>query len=344
MAEDKQVLLDEMLREAMDAEEERLDDINSPLYAAPPSEPATKPTKSDKENHTQWALGGNGRYMPVGTTAPKLPAGIYETFAIPGMWGLEELKVSSDGIYQLPDMATQKVLAEVRKFWDSEAKYKKHKLLHKRGIILHGEPGSGKTVCVKMLMNELVKQGGVVIIATNIQLVTMCLKSVRRIEPDRKLIVVFEDIDEIISYNGEAGVLSLLDGENNIANVLNLATTNFPDKLGARIINRPSRFDNKVYVGMPSAESRKFYLEQATAGTIEDGVLIQWVRDTDGMSVAHLRELVASVYCLEQPYTEVLERLKKMAIPMKSEDGFARKKPGFAGNPGVYSPSTGVAW
>jgi hypothetical protein len=285
--------------------------------------------KSDKENHSQWALGGNGRFMPVGATVSNLPSGIYEPFATPGMWGLERLNIASDGIYTLPDMATQTVLEEVSRFWASEAKYREHKLLYKRGIILWGPPGGGKTVTVKLLMNELVSRDGVVIVAQQIPLTIMCMKAIRRIEPKRNLIVVLEDIDEIINYNGEASVLSMLDGENNVDNILHLATTNYPERLGARIINRPSRFDRRVMVGMPGPEARKVYLEKTTGGTLGEETLTKWVTDTEEMSIAHLRELVAAVYCLGQPYDDVLERLKAMAEQVKGVDEFKRKGMGF---------------
>lgn len=285
--------------------------------------------KQDKENHTQWALGGNGRYIPVGSTVLKLPAGIYEPFATPGSWGLEKLSIASDGIYILPDMATETVLAEVSKFWGSEQRYRDHNLLYKRGLILWGPPGGGKTVTVKLLMAELVKRDGIVIVAQNINLTVMCLKAVRRIEPTRNIIVVLEDIDEIINFNGESTVLSMLDGENNIDRVLNLATTNYPERLGARIINRPSRFDRRVMVGMPSPASREAYIIKATKNSLNPVELAKWVIDTKDMSIAHLRELVAAVYCLDQPYLDVIERLQKMAEQVKSEEEFKRGSVGF---------------
>lgn len=333
LSDDGETILQEILANNLDEFDERMRSA-SPLPAIPPkdqptgSEQATV-AQSDKETHSQWALGGNGRYMPVGATVTKVPAGVYETFAIPGMWGLEHLPIASDGIYLLPDMATDTVLKEVRKFWTSEEKYRAHQLLYKRGLLLWGPPGGGKTVAVKLLMNELIKQDGIVIMASNIQLTTMCLKAIRRIEPKRNLIVVFEDIDEIISYNGESGVLSMLDGENNVDNVLNLATTNYPEKLGARIINRPSRFDRTIKVGMPTEEARKAYLEKATNGGLSAQNLVQWSMDTDGLSIAHLRELIAAVYCLDQEYDDVLKRLKEMATPIKGDDGFKSKNMGF---------------
>ncbi len=332
MPADGEVLLQELLSTAFEAEEANMRKPN-PLPSGPP---ASEPEGEDKAKsplesatHTQWALGGNGKYVPVGATVERLPAGIYETFANPGSWGLEKSTIASDGIYLLPDMATETVLKEVKKFWSSEAQYRKHNLLYKRGLLLWGPPGSGKTIAIKLLMNDLVKQDGIVILAQSVPLLILCLKAIRRIEPKRNLIVVLEDIDEIINYNGESSVLSLLDGENNVDNILHLATTNYPERLGARIINRPSRFDRRVHVGMPSKEARKAYLEKATNGGLSSDQLETWVTDTHNMSIAHLRELVAASFCLDQPYKEVIERLKDMATQVKPTDEFTKARMGF---------------
>lgn len=320
-----------ILEELLSQEEEKFVAKVSTATQTPIEEDDSDTKKEDRENHSQWALGGNGRFMPVGATEAKLPSGIYEPFAVPGMWGLEKLNIASDGIYILPDMATETVLQEVQKFWASEEKYRKHNLLYKRGLLLWGPPGGGKTVAVKLLMQELVKRDGIVVIVKSVNLAITCLKALRRIEPKRNIIVVLEDIDEIINYNGEAAVLSMLDGENNIDNILHLATTNYPERLGARIINRPSRFDRRVFVDMPNEAARHAYLIKATGGGISPEQLDTWVKDTKEMSIAHLRELVAAVYCLDQPYDDVIDRLKKMATQIKSGDEFKRPSMGFKG-------------
>lgn len=307
----------EMLEAMLNSPEDDGGGDNDSLFIGPEPQPAGALTNNRAStmkvsNISQWAVAGNGRFLPIGSTINKLEAGVYTPFATPSGYGISHLPIHSDGIYTLPDMATDQVLKEVQTFWDNEHLYRRHNLLYKRGILLFGPPGSGKTITVKLLMKELIKRDGIVILCQAVNLTTQVLKVFRDIEPKRNIIVVLEDIDEIIRFNGESEVLSLLDGEHNLDNVLNLATTNYPGRLGARIINRPSRFDTRVFVGMPSADARRAYLSSATQNGLSQTDLDRWTTDTEGMSIAHMRELVAAVYCLNQSYDSVIERLSAM--------------------------------
>lgn len=278
-------------------------------------------------NSSQWSVNGDGLFFPTPSTIPSIPAGAYMVVVpMQGPPGLKAVPIDSDNVYELPESVLKEAVADVESFWANESRYRKYNLLYKRGILLYGPPGAGKTQTIKLLMKKLIAQDGIVILAGPPQATASLLKSVRAVEPTRKLILVFEDIDASIRYNGEQQILAMLDGEMSIDNVLNIATTNYIEALGARISNRPSRFDRRFFVGMPSEAARAEYLRKAASDMAEDTVQ-SWAKDTEGMSISHLRELIAAVHCLGQPYTEVLPRLKGMAIaPKDIDDGFAKPK------------------
>jgi hypothetical protein len=286
----------------------------------------------------QWQLGPNGTFRAAGATTASLPAGVYTGgYDAYGPY-VERRPVLCDDLIELPDHATGRVLAGMETFWASADRYRALGLLHKRGVLLWGPQGSGKTVTVQLLMSRLIARNGIVLLFGNPQATLAALPLVRRIEPTRPLILVMEDIDEMIGSYGEHEILSLLDGEKQIDNVVQIATTNHPERLGARILNRPSRFDERIFVGMPSAESRLTYLQNAverSGAPVGSAELLRWRDDTEGLSIAHLRELIAGVLCLDEPYESVLARLQSLNVKPGAIDGFGQTM-------GVASQWTGV--
>lgn len=291
--------------------------------------PSPTPASRTDVDFALWQVLPNGRYRPGARTQPTLPPAAYRIQRDDYGLFLTRTDILSDDIIELPEASHIRVLEGIRKFWASRARYAKHGLIYKRGILLWGPPGGGKTVTSQLLMNEIVtSHNGVVILVDNPTWAVETLRFLRAIELSRPLIVVLEDVDEIVREHSEHSLLAMLDGEHNTDNVVYLATTNYPERLGARIVNRPSRFDERIKIGMPSAAARMVYLRKACGDS--QAPLDKWVEDTEGLSIAHLRELVVAVACLEQDYDTVIERLRAMEIRPKEDEGFRRGKLGLA--------------
>lgn len=292
---------------------------NSAEMAAP-TPPSAQRTDVD---FALWQVLPNGKYRPGARTEPLLPAGAYRIGQDDFGPFVSRMNILSDDIVELPEASHRRVLEGIRKFWASKVRYQKHGLIYKRGVLLWGPPGGGKTVTAQLLMHEVAtSHNGIVLVVDNPELAVAILRILRSIEMNRPLVLLLEDVDEIISHHGEHALLAMLDGEHQTDNVVYVATTNYPERLGARIVNRPSRFDERIKIGMPSLEARLVYLRRACAGAtvpIDD-----WAADTEGFSIAHLRELVVAVLCLEQDYLIVLERLRAMEIQPKPLEGFRK--------------------
>ena len=309
--------------------------------AEPPSS-SERRDKREASDYRQWSVEANRCYRATGDTCAALPVGTYTIDR--DSWGLffQRVDVATDDLVTLPDTASEYVLRGMRKFWASRARYARHGLLHKRGVLLWGPPGSGKTVTVALLGRDVMAEGGVVVITGSPKAASDGLAILRRLEPDRPLVCVEEDIDELIARYGEHELLALLDGENQVGNVVHVATTNYPERLGARIINRPSRFDERIKIGMPSAGARALYIG-SVAPSLSFDEATRWVADTEGLSIAHLRELAVAVLCLDQPYADVLGRLRSMRVQLRGEGEDLRAAPaGFdAAGASVHAASNG---
>lgn len=311
---------------------DRYREIAGTLAGAAPSPSAVPQTDS----LVPIALGddrwgdGDGCYFNTPKTAPCIPAGVYKTMES-SRYGpmLMRFALDTDKLIVMPDDASRDIVAEVETFWSSEAAFRRYGFLHKRGFLLWGPPGSGKTSLLTILMQKLVVADGVVVFVEEPRLGAECLKILRRIEPRRRAIAVYEDIDALIHRYGESGYLALLDGEHQIDSIVNIATTNYPERLDKRFADRPSRFDTVKKIDMPSAEARRAYFMHA-APDLDEAELRQLVGISKGFSIAHLKEILIATKVLGQHLSDVIERMEVMRDGGHDSTKEGRGKVGFA--------------
>lgn len=291
-----------------------------------------QPMMPDTTGARRWAA-NRDVFWGASETYDALPAGLYRC-QITEHTGpvLIKQNTETDHLLELPDDASTSIVREFGKFWELGEQFRSRGFLHKRGFLLWGPPGSGKTSCVHILIKRLIReQGGIVLFLDQPQVAAACLRMVRTIEPKRPIVAIMEDIDALIANYGEHEYLALLDGEAQVDNIVFLASTNYPERLDRRFVDRPSRFDTIRYIGMPSSAARRVYLatkEPSLAGE----ELAAWVNASEGFSVAHLKEMIIAVRCFEQPLKDVVARLELMQERKPtSEDTPERKQAGFLG-------------
>lgn len=283
----------------------------------------------------QWSTIDGIKFQPCHSTVDHLIPGVYEILPCPSGIYFEKIPVQTDGLIRFPETNSDLVIDEIKKFWDREHYFDKFNLTFKRGIILWGPPGSGKSCTIQLIMSDVINRNGVVFKFTHPSLFREGIRNFRQIEPETPLVVLMEDIDSILNQYSESEVLNILDGVDQVKKVVYLATTNYPELLGERILNRPSRFDKRFKMGHPSAASRELYFRHLLSEeTINECKidLKKWVKDTSGMSVAHLRELVIAVCILGNDYEEAIDTLRSMVEDKIKSDERSSKNFGFHGS------------
>jgi len=277
-----------------------------------------------KSNNTQWLLNGK-RLIPIGETVSIIPSGTYKP-----VWDSstqkhvpEKLNYTSDKLFTLPVKIIDKVLTDVGTFWEKEAIYNKFKSVYKRGILLYGMQGCGKSSIILLLVKQLIEDyNGLVFFISNHEelegFITTILPDIKDIEPNRKIIVVLEDIDTFLTdYSSEVTrLLNFLDGAISTSGIVTIATTNYPEKLQERIVNRPSRFDRRYEVGKPDEKVRRYFLtNKLSEGDISltEEEMIRIIKDTDGFTIDHLKEYLTSVYVLNYTHEDAIREITEIS-------------------------------
>lgn len=166
----------------------------------------------------------------------------------------------------------------------------------KRGVLLYGAPGTGKTLTVRHLVG---RTDATVIMLSGMALhgVGLAVATARALAP---AIVVLEDCDLVAEERSNSSmnpllfeVLDALDGLASDADITFLMTTNRVDVLEPALAQRPGRVDLAVEVPKPDLTARRALLDlYAPVGAFTSEALDGAARATEGTTASFGRELV----------------------------------------------------
>jgi hypothetical protein len=276
----------------------------------------------------QWTLHSQGTYQVCGQTFPHLPAGAYlcltDNCGTP-LFQKKHLEV--DELIDFPDSMSAKILEEVDRFWEMGPRFAQYGFLHRRGYLFYGKQGGGKSSLIHQIVSKILAAGHIAFFCQHPSCFVRCAQRFREVESDRPIVCVFEDIDATIKYYGDNDLLQWLDGNHQVNKAINLATTNYPEKLDRRIVSRPRRFDRILRIDSPDERMRSAYFTRKLPQQSRDERM-RWVLLTDGLPFAALAELVISVKCLGNDLEETVALLRTLDShsPSSSEFGTAVEK------------------
>jgi len=257
-----------------------------------------------------WAGIGRGFTRAMDIRKELTPGYYVATLTMRGPM-LVPFQVTNDDILDLPGEKTEDIIKRADEFWDLEDSFKALNFIHKRGILIKGQPGCGKSiVAFKVGRNLIQKRAGIVIYPTSPYSMEDCARDIREVEPNKKILNVIEDIDMMVGMYGERTLTAFLDGETSIDKILTLGITNDDRILSSRLTARPSRFDVIETVGVLTAEARKSFLEQKATSLTPEQIDL-WVSKTEDYTVPMLKELMIMVLAYCCPLDSSVEKINK---------------------------------
>ena len=193
----------------------------------------------------------------------------------------------------------------------------------KRGLIISGLPGTGKTLINRIIMST--SPNITCIEAESAQLGTPeYIESLYDLAENLKPTIIFlEDIDiagkdRFAESNGrDAGLLALLsalDGIEDTDGIVTVATTNCLQILDKALKERPSRFDLIIDLYLPEKEERRHLLKNLGKKIPIDAATLEYVAEkTCGFTPAQLQEVLYSLVIRKQSK----HGSKKLELPLR---------------------------
>lgn len=168
----------------------------------------------------------------------------------------------------------------------------------KRGLLLHGPPGVGKTHTVRFLMSRLTRTTVVQVTGESMGMLSAACSVARALQP---AMVVVEDVDLIAEERGDYPgqhpmlfqLLNEMDGLEEDADVVFVLTTNRADLLEPALAARPGRVDQAVGLMLPDTEARRRLFDLYRGGLDVDASNLDAVLErTEGVTASFLKELL----------------------------------------------------
>lgn len=167
---------------------------------------------------------------------------------------------------------------------------RKNRIPLKRGILLEGKYGTGKSLTARVTAKVANDNGWTFIILDRAQGLRAAIEFARAYQP---CVIFAEDIDRAADREDESvnDLVNLIDGViNKDAEIMVVLTTNFIDKID-RALLRPGRFDAVIPIQSPDPETAERLIrayarelldptaDLATVGTLLDGQIPATIRE-----------------------------------------------------------------
>lgn len=243
----------------------------------------------------------------------------------------------------LPETLKNNIKLTVEGFLKSKEIYDSQKIPWKRGIILWGHPGNGKTSLIRTIISNYDFKPVTVLPSANDDSMREAFAYAQEQNP---ALLYFEDLDSLLQNINVSLFLNLLDGISTKNGVFIIATANNLDKLGANIKDRPSRFDRKFEIPLPDESMNVKYFKKWFGKILSNKEVEKLAAFSykNEFSYAYVKELyISSVYiaiaddrvqptfadielAMEQLMADKFRKHKSIGIDKYLDDKNSRKK------------------
>ncbi len=206
------------------------------------------------------------------------------------------------------------IVNDIKTFLDSKSLFREAGIAYRRGYLMYGPPGNGKSQLARYLFNEFKdfnlyayyhterRRGGSVD-----ERLERTFALARDNAPS---FLLLEDLDRIVSHGSASKevitidrLFNMMDGVCSPEGIVLLATCNHPENLDMALLGRPGRFDRVIEVGHPDRAERESLIgylcscgEKSKLNAKEIKAVAQLADSTESLSMAYIKELYSRAF------------------------------------------------
>lgn len=209
----------------------------------------------------------------------------------------EDIPYTKDNTWEelfLPKDLKIEVKDGIENFLASKDFYLKNRIPWKKGLLLYGPPGNGKSSIIKTIISNYNFKPITIAAGANDDALRDAFSYAEEQSP---ALLYFEDIDSLLERSIDPSTfLNLMDGVRAVNGLFIVATANEVKKLKANITDRPSRFDRKIEIPLPTAAMSLIYLQKWFGNLFPEKKYkeLASLAEKNRFSYAYLKELYIS--------------------------------------------------
>ena len=209
----------------------------------------------------------------------------------------EDVPFERDSLWEdlfLPENMKNDIKNSIEVFLSSKDLYARNKIPWKKGLLLWGPPGCGKTSIIRTIISNY----DVKPVTINPGSDADALRSAFMYAEEQSPAVLYlEDLDSMLEGSIDlSSFLNLMDGVVSKNGLLIIATANDIKKMKKSVVDRPSRFDRKFKIDLPDVDMSKKYLSHWFNNKLTDKQIDELAKSAvkSKMSYAYLKDIYIS--------------------------------------------------
>jgi SpoVK/Ycf46/Vps4 family AAA+-type ATPase len=267
------------------------------------------------ENKTKrvWTSEDGLEFHPAKPVYSKIPNGIYHLkYSIEQGPHLSKVSFNNDKPLKILNSYYEDISDDFNRFINLKNKYKSSGVEFNRAILIHGQPGCGKKYLCRRVAESY---DGIVIYVEDPTDLNSFISFIKESNENTDILIIMEDFGVSLEKYGISAAKNILKSNENKDGVYFIATTNFESKIAEFLTDKPGMFEEKFFIEYPDDVERGQYIRSFCENLdikITKSKIGKMSKDTHGLAIGHIKNLIESVELYGYNYSEKLEELKEM--------------------------------